>query len=187
MQQRKTEALEQIGKMEAERKKFIVPARADNDQAAREQLAEIDGRISAARRDMADDEAAIAEITRELQPLRAQLAIEQHKAKRQQLRKQVQIAAAQADANRIQLQKFKESVSASIDDASRIGKALQELADEARELGLEIVPSTLTQTQGLITNVLGAIQKPTRALPYTDATEQLDRFAAQLDSIASQL
>lgn len=186
IEQRKMNALDSIQELEAERRKLIVPARAGNNQAAQQRLAQIDEQIAASRRDIADDEKAIAEINAELEPLRIQLAIEEHKRKRAALCKRVSEAANRAQANQAKFEEFTRGVTESIDDGASIGAELNKLDAEARELGLAPLPS-ITQVNGLRANVLGVMVKAHPSLPGTDVPKQLDYFVSQLAAVASKL
>lgn len=112
--------------LEVERKKLIVPARAGNNKAAQDRLALIDQEIATARRGIADDEAAIAEIAKELQPLRAQLAEAAKDAKREELREVAIMAYRRAQKNSSLAQQLIAGVEESIKDMALLGPSLGE-------------------------------------------------------------
>jgi chromosome segregation ATPase len=186
MEQRKSAAADRIQELETERRKLIVPARAGNNQAAQQRIANIDEEMAAARRDIADDEKAIADLTAELEPLRSQSAVEEHKRQRDGLRKRVADAAKRAAAIRQRFDEFTREVTASIEEGASISAALRGLDAEAAELGLDRLPS-LTQVNGLATNVLGRMVNAHPSLPETDVPKQLDSFAGQLAAVAERL
>jgi hypothetical protein len=178
LERAKSSALLNVDGLESERKKLIVPARAGKNKAAQERLAMIDQEIATMRRGIADDEAAIAEIAKELEPLRAQLASEEDKRKREELSVMVQDAIKRALANQRRLQEFMAGIDASIADARSIAACARELRDG---------PGFPDLVSGLNLNVVAAIRNAHPSIPGTDVPKQVDRFIGALENLANEI
>lgn len=89
VQESKSASDKRIGELQAQHGSLVVAART-GDAPAKQTLTEIDAEIKILQRESSDDAAAIAQISSALGELQALLASEQHEAKRQQMRKEIQ-------------------------------------------------------------------------------------------------
>lgn len=78
---------EQVSKLEAERKPCALAARVDQDKDAQKRLGQIDAELESLRRDIRDDNDAIAHASQKLATLRADLAAAEEESRREGVRR----------------------------------------------------------------------------------------------------
>jgi hypothetical protein len=176
LERRRSGALINIEGLELERKKLIVPARAGNNKAAQERINLLDGEIFQARRGMADDDAAIAQINQQIDEISQQVSAEEEKEERSRMRKIVSAAAKRARENSGAL--------------SRLSAGLEQSADELLQLnGLNLLEGVSLDLRHLSTvrSLLGEIEgthAEARAMSYAARLEQV---AYCLESLSSKI
>ena len=126
IQQSKAGFEQQLASLSAEEHSLIVSART-GDEAAKARLTQSRQDAKTAEREIRDDASAIAEITRELDQLRASLEKEQSEATRQKLLREVAKFTKRAEENRGR-------ISAAAAELRKIGDTCAAEAEELRKL-----------------------------------------------------
>jgi chromosome segregation ATPase len=171
----KNSATSRIQALEAERKSLILPART-GDQAAKTRVAEIDQECATAQRGIHDDDAAIAQLTHQVETLREQIAAAEKETKREQLRKSATAAAENAWKNVSLASSLMEGVKASLDELSALGR-------EAAHSDVTMPTFRADALSDLVVALSGA-HFTTRHVAHLG---KLENFASGLQNFASEL
>jgi chromosome segregation ATPase len=181
IQQSKAGFEQQLASLSAEEHSLIVSART-GDEAAKARLTQSRQDAKTAEREIRDDASAIAEITRELDQLRASLEKEQSEATRQKLLREVAKFTKRAEENRGR-------ISAAAAELRKIGDTCAAEAEELRKLLVDADVTSNSVTLAAIGVRHGVGQAAAllvadrHAIAGLDTMAQMQRFITALESV----
>lgn len=186
IQQSKTGFEQQLGMLRTEEHSLIVSART-GDEAAKTRLSQIRQDVKTAEREIQDDAAAIAEITRELDQLRTALAREQNEATRQKLLREVSKFAKRAEEAR-------ERIIAAAAELREVGDTCTAEAESLRKLVMELdgdvavngVAVAAISVRAGLTTAADIIQRGPHSLGY-DCLMHMGRLITALKSVTRDI
>jgi chromosome segregation ATPase len=187
IQQSKTGFEQQLSTLNAEEESLIVSART-GDAAAKTRLVQIRQDAKICEREIRDDASATAEITRELDQLRAALAREQKEDTRQKLLREVAKFAKRAEENRgrvraaaAELRKIGDTCTA---EAEELRKHLLDLNEDFALNALTL--ATISLRHGLAQAAETVHHASSNALGY-DCMMYMGRFITALEHLTRDI
>lgn len=187
IQQSKSGFEQQLSTLRSEEQSLIVSART-GDEAAKARLLQIRQDVKTAEREIQDDASAIAEITGELDQLRAALAREQHEATRQKLLREVAKFAKRAEETRDRIsaaaQELREIGDTCVSEAAELRRLLTQLHDGDRSLNA-VTLSTLSVKQSLA-EAAAILQHGPHQIGY-DCLMHMERCITALKSVTRDI
>lgn len=161
LQESRRVSQQRVAGLEKERRRHLVAARAGGDAAAKKRLLEIDAEIEVARKNDRDDADAASEAAKEVERLKAALALTGKQGEREHLRFMLQARATAAIETRIE------------DLAKQLRSALDERVASNRQLALDL--SSFSPRLAAISQDLAAATDPINL----DVSRGVDDLVAQ--------